>query len=313
MPEVVCVGILVADVLAKPVDVFPERGRLTLVDRMELHTGGCAANTAVGLARVGVSTGLIGRVGDDGFGDFYMSAMQREAVDACGIIRDPAANTSSTMVLVHGDGERSFIHCLGANAALRAQDVDLDAIAGAKVLHVAGTFLMPALDGEPTARLLREAKRRGIITSLDTAWDSTGRWMELIEPALPHLDYFVPSIEEARRITGADDPADIAQVLFGHGVGVVALKMGDAGCYVASRDQRLRLPSFEVATVDATGAGDAFAAGFLAGVVEGWSLEQTARFANAVGALCVLAVGTTAGIKNMDETREFMASARLRQ
>ena len=312
MPEVMCLGILVADVVAKPVDVFPERGKLVLVERMGLHTGGCASNTAIGLARIGISAGIIGKVGNDGFGDFFLSVMEREGIDATGVARAAATNTSATMVLVHGDGERSFIHYLGANATLRAEDVDPAAFAGARLLHVAGALLMPALDGEPTMRLLLEAKARGLITSLDTAWDSTGRWMELIAPALPHLDYFVPSIEEARMLTGAQAPADVADALLAHGVGVVALKMGEHGCYVASRSQRLRLPAFDVATVDATGAGDAFAAGFLAGVVKGWSLEQTARFANAVGALCVLDIGTTAGIKNLQETLRFMASTRLR-
>jgi sugar/nucleoside kinase (ribokinase family) len=312
MPEVMCLGILVADVVAKAVDVFPERGKLVLVERMGLHTGGCASNTAIGLARIGISAGIIGKVGNDGFGDFFLSVMEREGVEATAVARDAATNTSATMVLVHGDGERSFIHYLGANAVLRAEDVDPAAFAGARVLHVAGALLMPALDGEPTMRLLLEAKARGLITSLDTAWDSTGRWMELIAPALPHLDYFVPSIEEARMLTRAQAPADIADALLAHGVGVVALKMGEHGCYVASRSQRLRLPAFDVATVDATGAGDAFAAGFLAGIVKGWSLEQTARFANAVGALCVLDIGTTAGIKDLEETLRFMASTRLR-
>lgn len=312
MPEVVCLGILVADVLAKPVDHFPERGRLVLVERMELHTGGCAGNTAIGLRRIGIPAGVIGKVGEDGFGDFYLSVMAREGVDYSGIARDRSANTSSTMVLVHGDGERSFIHYIGANAQLRAEEVDLGLLDGARVLHVAGALLMPGLDGEPTASLLQAARARGLVTSLDTAWDSTGRWMKAIAPALPHLDYFLPSIEEARMLTGAHDPADIAEALLACGTGVVALKMGEDGCYVAGRGEKLRVPAFDVATIDATGAGDAFVAGFLAGVVKGWSLRETARFANAVGALCTLAIGTTAGIRSMEETREFMASARLR-
>ncbi len=313
MAEVTCLGILVADVVAKPVDVFPDRGRLVLVEQMQLHTGGCASNTAIGLARIGVSAEVIGKVGRDGFGDFFLAVMEREGVDAAHIMRDDAANTSSTMVLVHGDGERSFIHYIGANAALRLEHIDLAALAGSKLLHVAGALLLPGLDGAPMARLLQQAKRRRLITSLDTAWDSTGRWMTLVQPSLPYLDYFLPSIEEARMLTGAQRPADVAAALLEHGVGVVALKMSQDGCYVASRTGNVRLPAFDVTAVDATGAGDAFAAGFLAGVVKGWDLEQTARFANAVGALCVLAIGTTAGIKGMGETLQFMESTPLRR
>jgi sugar/nucleoside kinase (ribokinase family) len=312
MPEVVCLGILVADVLARPVDAFPERGRLTLVDRMELHTGGCAGNTAVGLSRLGISARVIGKIGNDGFGDFYVSVMARERVDAGGIVRDDSANTSSTMVLIHGDGERSFIHYIGANGTLHAEDIDLAQLAGVKLLHVAGALLMPGIDGEPTARILKHAKERGIITSMDTVWDGTGRWMAAIEPALTYLDYFLPSIEEARMLTGVESPEDVAEAFLARGVGVVALKMGEDGCYVATRSGQFRVPAFEVPAIDATGAGDAFAAGFLAGVVKGWSLRETARFANAVGALCTLAIGTTAGIKSMAETQQFMLSTGLR-
>jgi len=312
MPEVACLGILVADVLARPVDTFPERGRLTLVDRMELHTGGCAGNTAIGLSRLGVSASVIGKVGNDGFGDFYLAAMERERVDASGIVRDSTANTSSTMVMVHGDGERSFIHYIGANGTLRAEDIDLTRLAGVKLLHVAGALLMPAIDGEPIARILKHAKQQGLITSMDTAWDGSGRWMKAVAPTLEHLDYFLPSIEEARMLSGADKPEDIAQAFLARGVGVVALKMGEDGCYVASKAEQFRVPAFAVASIDATGAGDAFAAGFLAGVVKGWSLRETARFANAVGALCTLAIGTTAGIKGMEETQQFMLSTSLR-
>ncbi|MGQ9580211.1 MAG: carbohydrate kinase family protein, partial [Armatimonadota bacterium] len=168
MAEVTCLGILVADVVGKPVDQVPERGKLVLVDTMELHTGGCASNTGTSLAKIGIDTAIIGKVGDDGFGDFMIKELGKWGADCSGIVRDRVARTSATMVLVHGDGERSFIHYIGANATLTEDDVNFDVIKGSKVLHVAGTFLMPAFDGEPTARVLRKAQEMGILTSLDT-------------------------------------------------------------------------------------------------------------------------------------------------
>src|SRR5436190_5295315 len=117
MPEVVCLGILVADVVGKPVDNWPERGKLNLVDRMELHTGGCATNTGIALAKIGIDTAVIGKVGDDGFGDFMVSQLQKYGIQAEGVVRDKETATSATMVMVHSDGERSFIHYIGANAA----------------------------------------------------------------------------------------------------------------------------------------------------------------------------------------------------
>ena len=312
MADVVCVGIMVADVVAKPVDVWPERGKLALVGRMELHTGGCAANTAVGLARIGIETGVIGRVGRDGFGDFIVRKLKREGVDTSGVVKDREALTSSTMVMVHGDGERSFLHYLGANAKLTAGDVKWDLVSGAEILHVAGAFLMPALDGEPTARLLQEARARGITTALDTGWDSMGNWMSVLAPVLPYVDIFLPSIEEARMLTGEEEPERIARDLVERGVGVVGLKMGERGCYLHTRAEAMAISAYKIDPVDATGAGDAFVAGFLTGVLRGWDLERTGHFANAVGALCTQAIGTTAGIKSLAETERFMANTPLR-
>ena len=308
MADVACLGILVADLVGKPVDEYPGRGKLVLVDQLELHSGGCAANTGVALAKIGVSAGVMGKVGSDGLGDFLVGVLEKNRLDSRGVVRDPKMGTSGTMVMVHSDGERSFIHYLGANAALTEDDVDFELLKGTRILHVAGSFLMPAFDGEPTARVLKRAQNIGITTTLDTAWDSRGRWMTVLKPCLPYIDYAVPSIEEARMVTGKHDPADVAKVLMDHGVKTVGLKMGEDGCYIRSADTELRIPKFDVRAIDALGAGDCFAAGFLTGVIHGWDLEKTGRFANAVGALCVMALGATTGVKSLEETLAFMES-----
>ncbi|MDW8321248.1 MAG: PfkB family carbohydrate kinase, partial [Armatimonadota bacterium] len=154
--------------------------------------------------------------------------------------------------------------------------------------------------------LLRRAKESGIITSFDTVWNPSSGWMNAVKPCLPYVDYMIPSIEEAKMLTGKQDPEDIAQVFLEHGVKVVGLKMGERGCYIRTEDVKLAIPRYQVQAVDALGAGDAFAAGFLTGVVKGWDLEQTGRFANAVGALCVTALGATTGVRSLEETLEFM-------
>jgi len=303
-PDVICLGILVTDVLARPVERFPERGKLVLVDRMEMHIGGCAANTGIGLSKLGVPTGVMGKVGRDGFGDFVLETLQQHKVDTRGVGRDRTAATSGTMVLIHDDGERSFIHQIGANATLQETELELDLLQGAKLLHVAGAFLMPGFDGAPMASVLRRAKSQGLTTALDTAWDSSGQWMDLIGEALPHVDYFLPSYEEARELAGCDEPREIAQRFLGLGVQVVALKLGEQGCLVTTADAEVRVPIFPVKAIDATGAGDSFVAGFLAGVLRGWQVERCARLGNAVGACCVQAIGTTTGIRSFEETVE---------
>ncbi|HGJ64868.1 TPA: sugar kinase [bacterium] len=305
--DVLCLGIFVADVVAKPIEKMPDKGKLVLVDTLELHTGGCASNTGYALSKLGISTGLMGKVGTDGFGDFFVNYMNDAGLDIRGIKRTSTSNTSATMVMVSSDGERTFFHYLGANAELCYEDINFDIIKDAKILHIAGTFLMPAFDGEASAKVLKKAQEMGIKTSLDTAWDSKGNWMRIIEPCLQYLDIFMPSIEEARMITGKQEPKDIAEALLSYGIKIVSLKMGENGSYTRTHDWELHLPIYKVESVDATGAGDAYAAGFLAGVAKGWDYKDCAKFGNAVGACCVTAIGATAGIRSMKETLDFMA------
>jgi sugar/nucleoside kinase (ribokinase family) len=307
MPEVVTLGILVADVLARPVDRWPERGKLVKVDDMTLSIGGCAANAGVGLQRLGVATEVVGKVGRDGFGDFIMAELHSAGVGTAGIVQDPATSTSATMVVVGSDGERTFIHYIGANAKLRPAEFDRELVHSGRFLHVAGTFLMPGFDGAPAAEVLRDARDAGVCTCCDSAWDATGKWMETIAPMLPHMDYFLPSFEEAREITGRERPRDVAAALLDAGVGCVALKMGSEGCHVWTADSETGAPIFRVDPVDACGAGDAFCAGFIAGLAHGWDLERCAILANACGALCVTAMGATAGLRGFAETLEFVS------
>lgn len=310
---IVCLGIMVADVVGRPLRAVPDPGRLVLVDEMSLHTGGCAVNAAGALARLDLPAEVVGKVGDDPFGEFLIRALERRGVGTRGVSRDSDAGTSASMVMVDPDGERRFVHYIGANARLTLDDVDPTIVEGASILHVAGSLVLPGIDGEPTAQLLQQARDAGVITFLDTVWDDTGRWMELLEPCLPHVDYFVPSLAEARALTGEDDPEAVARALIDHGVGVVGLKMGADGCLVLNQDgDLLRVPAFEVEAVDATGAGDAFAAGFIAGIWLEYSLEETARLANAVGALCVTGVGALGGVRSLEETQAFMEITPLR-
>jgi len=305
--DIACLGIMVADIVARPVTKLPARGQLALVERMELHTGGCAVNTGIALAKLGRRVAVLGKVGRDGFGDFVCNVLADYGIDTTGVARDPVANTSATMVMVDPEGERTFLHYLGANATLCADDVDFDVVKRAEILHVAGSFLMPTFDGPQTAEVLRQAHELGVKTSLDTAWDSTGEWFPTIEPVLPHIDYFVPSFEEAVQIAGRDEPEDVADFFLGYGMQIVALKMGAQGCFVKSTPgqtsgEAIRLPAYRVQVVDATGAGDCFAAGFLAGLSMGWDLDRTARLANGAGAACVTAMGATTGVRSLEGT-----------
>ena len=300
--DVVSLGIFVVDVIGRPIDRFPEKGKLVVFDELEMHSGGCANNTAIALAKLGIDVGAMGRIGSDRFGDFVLGTLDSNRVDTSGMVRDAKTSTSVTFVSVASDGERSFLHYVGSNGFLSESDIDMDLIRASKILHVAGSFVMPKLDGEPTAHVLRQAKEAGVITSLDTVWDTSGDWLKTLEPCLPYVDVFLPSINEAEQLTGLDSPPDIAKFLMDYGIQTVGLKMGKQGSYVRTGTEEIYVPSYEVDVVDATGAGDAYVAGFLAGTVMGWNLKRTSELASAAGAACVTEIGTSAGIKNLEET-----------
>jgi sugar/nucleoside kinase (ribokinase family) len=311
MPDVTTVGVLVADVIVHPVDEWPQRGRLTLVDGIELRSGGLAHTTGVTLAKLGVSTAVLGRVGDDPFGEFLLNVLREHGIEAH-VLRSPNVSTSATVVVVARNGERSFLHLVGANGTLTDEDVGDALLMRTKLLHLGGYFILPELDGPRAAALLSRARRIGCGTSLDTAWDARGRWMAALAPCLPHLDILFGNREELAHVAGSEDPARIAERLRTEGAGTVAVKLGEKGAYVDGREWRGYVRAFGVDVVDTTGAGDAFCGGFLAGHLKGWDLETTTRFANAVGAMCVTAVGGATGVRSMEETARFMERTPMR-
>ncbi len=307
MSEIACLGILVADVYGKPIDGWPQRGRLSLVPDMGMGLGGCAANTGLALVRLGVDTAVMGKVGDDGFGAFVRDALEQGGAHISGVKVDPDVKTSATMVIIDSEGERTFIHYVGANATVTPEDIDMDIAGSAKIFHCAGALVMPGFDGQPMAQVLKEAKARGTVTALDTVWDDTGKWMDTLAPCLEHTQIFLPSLSEARELTNLQDPPEVAKALIDRGVEIVGLKIGPNGSYIATCEGGQYVPTYKINAVDGTGAGDAFVAGFLCAYLKGWDLERTAKFASAVGALCTTGLGTTAGLRDFDGTLEFLA------
>jgi sugar/nucleoside kinase (ribokinase family) len=294
MPDIVCLGQFTADVVVRKVEAFPRRGKALFVDDISLTNGGSACNAAVALGKLGVPVTAIGKVGGDAFGGFLLEVLKKSGVSTAGMVPDPRAKTSSTVVLVDGTGERSFLHYFGGNARMGEKDVDYGIVRKAKILHIAAAFLVPGLDGKPMARVLAKARRMGVTTCLDTAWDASGRWMKVLEPCLRHLDLFMPSLEEARILSGRTAPADIAEHFTGYGIKTVVIKMGAKGCYARTASRGFQVPAFKVSkVVDTLGAGDSFVAGLLAGLLRGWELDRCCRLANAVGACCVGAAGMT--------------------
>ncbi|MBQ5324528.1 MAG: carbohydrate kinase family protein [Oscillospiraceae bacterium] len=309
MKKVACVGILVADVMTKPVDSIPEKGLLSQVDAIEIYSGGNAMTAAINMRKMGVESAIVGKVGEDMFGTFLEQKMQEQGVNTKGLKRDKNTQTSASIVLSASDGERSFLHCVGTNATFSIDDVDWDVISGCDYVFVTGTYLMNTFDGQQTADFLKKCQEMGKTTLLDVCWDAKDRWASVLDCAMPYIDIFMPSIDEAVKLSGETEPEKIADVFFSKGVKKVVIKLGKHGAYLREEKdaKSVIIPTYsKIKAVDTTGAGDSFCSGFITGLVKGLSFEECGLFANAVGTHCVMEKGATTGIKSYEEIRKFM-------
>lgn len=310
MFDVVSVGLLVADVITKPVDKLPGKGLLERVDSVELFSGGNAMTVAVNLKKIGMNSAVVGNIGKDAFGDFLRGCLRKYGVNTDGVSVDESAQTSTSIVLSSSDGERTFLHVVGANGTFGLKHINWDVIADTKIVFVTGSFLMDTFDGAQTVEFLKKCKEMGKVTALDVCWDAKGRWGDVLNDAMPYIDIFMPSIDEAEKIAGKTDPTEIADVFFERGVKSVVIKLGKHGCYIreSKNAKEYVLPTYsEVKRVDTTGAGDSFCSGFLAAYAKGKSFYECADFGNATGTHCVMAKGATTGMKSYEEIEAFMA------
>lgn len=311
MAKVVSLGIHILDILGRHVTRIPDGQHLDVIDEIRLTVAGTAAGTSVDLAKLGADVTAMGAVGTDALGTFVVDTMNRYGVNTAYLKRKEGVQTSATMLPIRPNGERPAIHVLGANAELGLDDVDFDVIADADFLHLGGTYLMPKLDGEPTAEVLRFAREHGVITTLDMIAVQRDDLLGLLAPCLPYIDFFMPGLDEARMISGLVRREEVIRFFLDRGVRHTVFKMGEAGSSIAGQGiDEIRLPAFDVPVVDSTGCGDAYCAGFIVGLGEGWSLTAAGRLGTAAAALVVTGLGSDAGIINLESTLTFMNTAK---
>ncbi len=308
MADVVCLGILVADIFGSPIAALPAAGDLALLDRYLVGVGGCAANAAADLGRLGRTASVLGKVGNDVFGDFVLQDLKRLGVETSFVQRSRTHPTSCTFIVNVRCQDRRYFHCFGANADFSADDIDAKVLDGARALYVGGYLAMPAFRPEHLTELFRKAKLRGVITALDVVIPAgSSSSIEDIIQVLPYTDLFLPNDDEARVLTGHTDPVEQAEILARFNpAGTIVITQGSRGALVRRGSEVLRAGAFKVDSIDPSGSGDAFDAGFLVGMLEGWPLEDTLRFASAVGASCTRALGCHEGVFKFDEARAFV-------
>ncbi len=318
---VLCAGSIVVDA-EKVIDRYPALDHLAMIEGISLSTGGPALNMAADLRQLGATfpVGMIGAVGDDPHGAFILDECARLDIAAAGIRELTGAVTSFNDIMVERDGGRRtmFLHN-GANALFDGSRAELPP-AAARILHAGAPGIHPLMDqprsggGNGWSALLQRAQSAGLHTNLELVSLEPDRIAEVALPCLPYLDSSVGTALGAGALPGveapvptADGPVDwlaleaMARQLVERGVSVLAAVHFPAGCVAAApggrswRQGSVRLPREQVRSTN--GAGDAFAAGVILGLHEGWPVERCLRLAVASAAACVQSPSTSAGIK----------------
>lgn len=321
---VVCVGSIIAD-LSKVIDAYPALDHLATIEEVSISTGGPGLNMAVDLSLLGAGFPLcmLGAIGDDQHGAFVISECARLGIDTSGVATVADTPTAFTDAMVERDGgRRTFFHHQGANARFNAADADLTRC-GARILHAGAPGLHEFMDapipggGNGWSALLARARASGMHTNLEMVDVDPARLNALVGPCLPHLDSVVINELEAGALTSIYAPAPnaagpvdwaaletMARRLLELGVAKLAVVHFPAGCVAATPDGRtwrqgsVRVPRDEVRST--TGAGDAFAAGVVFGLHEGWPVGECIRLGVASAAASIRSPYTSAGITKAD-------------
>ncbi|MHA1648963.1 MAG: carbohydrate kinase family protein [Candidatus Helarchaeota archaeon] len=274
---------------------------IEVVDFKELP-GGSAANYIVGVARLGVKAGFIGKIGDDYYGQILLKDFKKENVDISQIKIEKNIHSGTCLIPIDKDGNRQIFSFRGANAKLNITDIDSKYIQQASLIHVTSP---PKEVAEYVAQLAREYK---ILFSYDPGGKVIHKGLNFIESVLSNTDIFLPSKSELKILfPELKDPLTAGyQLLNNFGIQIIAIKLGAQGCLIVSDKEEIYAKGFKVKVVDTTGAGDSFAAAFTVAFLKRWNLSKCAEFANAAGALAITQVGARSALPTIHEIEKFL-------
>lgn len=334
-----------------PLSALPSPGRLLEVDALDISTGGCVPNTGLAMHVLGADVGLMGKVGGDLIGRMIITFLNdRDPALSSMIQVEESERSSYTIALSPENSDRIFLHCTGTNDTFGLADIDFEAVAGAKIFHFGYPPLMPRMyldGGEELAEIFRQAREAGAITSMDTAQPDPNKasgqvdWAAILPKLLPHVDIFIPSVEEIMFMLRREDfdawggdilkrisrdyLRELADELIGMGLAVTGFKLSYYGLYLRTAPERERVqpladklgldvdawtnaevyhPAFQTRVVGTTGAGDSTYAALLVGMVKGLAPDDAARMACAVGGFNVEGPSAIDGLRSWQEIEQ---------
>ena len=290
--DVVGFGALNVDKLFKVNGIAGSEGE-SFIEAHEEQCGGSAANACVGLARLGCKVGFIGKVGGDKEGKMLLEDFRKENVDNGGIVCAKYGESGVVMGFIDREGQRALYIHSGVNDSIAYAEVNTEYATQAKFLHLSS--FVGDRSFETQKRLIKDLPVKVKVSFDPGAVYAEKGYMELA-PIIGRSYVMMPNAKELEKITGETDPRKGAAFLIEKGVSVVAVKMGAKGCFVANGNEQYSVEAFKANAVDTTGAGDAFCAGFLYGLLTGKDLLECGRIGNFVASRKVSKIGARAGL-----------------
>lgn len=304
--DVSVIGLYILDVLGRPVSRIPDGGGVDFIEEIKLTVAGTAGGTIIDTAKLGLKSLAVGAVGDDEKADWVIGRMEKHGIDVSAMQRLSGIPTSATILNVRPNGDRPALHVRGASDHFDVSADMYDQVFDAPIIHLGGTGLLKKLDGPASLILLQEAKSRGCIVTFDLI-AANAETAKIVKPLLPYIDYFMPSIEEAKDMSGMSTADDCAKFYLGHGAKCCIFTLGGNGAYYSHKNgTRITSPAYDIKVVDTTGCGDAFDAGFIAALHHKMDVETSLRFAQASAGLVATGLGSDAGIISFEHTLQTM-------
>jgi len=269
-----------------------EFGKEYFVSELKFEAAGSAALCAGAASRLEIKTALLTKLGDDLFAQFALERWRQAGIDLSYIVKTSRAGTSFSSVFLHDSGMWTAATYLGANELLTFEDVQQYFArlkeSPPRIVHLGGYNKLTYFIGDPAKKVLRFIKDTGALVAFDVVWDPKG-WHEdrvkAIRETIRYTDVCLFNQNEAMTVAGGKELTKTAENLLKLGPKIVAIKLGEQGSFIATENEMFKASAFSVKVEDSCGAGDAFNAGFIYGLLNGWDLRRTATFANAIGAM----------------------------
>jgi ribokinase len=290
--DVIGFGALNVDTLLK-VDKIADAEAESFIHDYAETCGGSAANTMVGLARLSCKVGFVGKVADDHEGKLQIDCFQKEGVDTDGIIHAAKGKSGVCLGFVDKKGARALYINPGVNDNIEFREIQPSYVTQTQFLHLS-SFV-----GEKSFRAQKKLMSflpDSVKISFDPGSLYAQKGLSAIEPIIQNSFVMLPNSVELELITGESDIPKGAAMLLQMGVKIVAVKLGDKGCYVTNGEEKKTIPPFKVQAIDTTGAGDAFNAGFLYGLIHNKLLSDCGRLGNFVASRSVMKMGARDGL-----------------